>query len=251
MKTTMKRKLLRTVLPNIAGIVAFLVAWAVVAWVKDDKLFLVGPIDVAREFAAAVKTAAYWHDWRISMTEYGLGILLATVVGVALGVLLGLVPWLRKAFDPLLAAGTATPSVALAPLFILWFGTGLSAKVAIVFFVAWWPIIVGTLTGIANVDPAYREVARAFRASRVRTVLTVLIPAALPAIVGGLRVGAGVGLVGVIIGEFFGSSAGLGFEILNATNSFNLARLLLGVISLAFVGIVITTILRAFETRLN
>jgi NitT/TauT family transport system permease protein len=247
----MTTRFLRSVLINISGVVGFLILWTAVAWIKHDKLFLVSPIDVAREFGKSAQTSAYWHDWSVSMTEYGLGLLLATIVGIGLGVVLGLVPSLRKAFDPLLAAGTATPSVALAPLFILWFGTGLSAKVAIVWFVAWWPIIVGTLTGIANVDPAHREVARAFRASRSRTILTVLIPAALPAVVGGLRVGAGVGLVGVIIGEFFGSNAGLGFEILNATNSFNLSKLLLGVISLAVVGILITSLLRAVENRLN
>ena len=247
----MKRRLLRTVVPNVVGVLAFLVLWTIVAWVKHDKLFLVSPIDVGRSFIKAAKTSGYWHDWQISMTEYLGGMMFAAVIGIAFGVVLGLVPWLRKAFDPLLAAGTATPSVALAPLFILWFGTGLSAKIAIVWFVAWWPIIVGTLTGIANVDPAHREVARAFRASRMRTILTVLIPAALPAVVGGLRVGAGIGLVGVIIGEFFGSSAGLGFEILNATNSFNLPGLLLGVVSLAIVGIVVTTLLRSLETRLR
>lgn len=247
----MKRRLLRVFLPNSIGVLAFLIAWTVVAWAKNDKLFLVSPIDVARSFAEVAGTSAYWHDWQISMTEYAGGMLLATAIGIGAGVVLGLVPWLRQAFDPLLAAGTATPSVALAPLFILWFGTGLSAKIAIVWFVAWWPIIVGTLTGVANIDPAYRDVARAFRTSRVRTIGTVLLPAALPAIVGGLRVGAGVGLVGVIIGEFFGSNAGLGFEILNATNSFNLAGLLLGVISLAVVGIVVTTALRVLETRLR
>lgn len=247
----MRPRLLRTVLPNVAGVLVFLAAWTVVAWLKNDKLFLVSPLDVGRAFVNAASTSAYWQAWQVSMTEYGIGMAIAIVGGIALGVVLGLVPWLRKAFDPLLAAGTATPSVALAPLFILWFGTGLSAKVAIVCFVACWPIIVGTLTGIANVDPSYKEVARAFRASRARTIVTVLIPAALPAIVGGLRVGAGIGLVGVIIGEFFGSNAGLGFEILNATNSFNLSGLLLGVISLAVVGIIVTTMLRAIEARLR
>lgn len=241
----------RSIATNFAGVAVFIVIWEVVALAKNDPLFLVGPWKVAVGFGSFVQTTGYWNDWRVSMTEYVLGMMLAVVTGIVLGVLLGLIPTLRKAFDPLLAVGTATPSIALAPLFIIWFGIGLTAKVMIIFFVAVWAVIVGTLTGIANVDPLYHDITKAFGTRNFRKVRTVLLPAALPALVAGLRVSAGVGLIGVIVGEFFGSSAGLGYLIFDASNTFDVTQLFVGLLSLAFVGVAITLLLRAVERRVS
>jgi NitT/TauT family transport system permease protein len=183
------------------------------------------------------------------MTEYAIGMSLAATSGVLAGLLLGQLPWLRRAVDPVLAAFYSTPTVALAPIFILWFGIELESKVMIVWYVAVLPIIVVTATGFANVDPAYIDVARVFRTPRWRMFTEVLVPAAMPSVIGGIRIGSGVGLIGVILGEFFGSQAGLGYLVLYATNRFDLALMLLGVISLAVIGIVIAALLRVLEHR--
>lgn len=234
---------------GISGVIAFLAVWQGIAVWRDDPLILVSPLDVGQTFLDEVTTSDYWHHWKVSMNEYAVGMALAILSGVLIGAILGRVPLIRRGMDPLLAAFYSTPTVALAPVFILWFGLGITSKVMIIWYVAVLPIIVTTSTGVANVDPAYIEVARAFRASTWKMATEVLVPAAMPSVIGGLRIGAGVGLIGVILGEFFGSNAGLGYLVLFATNRFDLALLFLGVISLASVGIVITFALRYLEER--
>jgi ABC-type nitrate/sulfonate/bicarbonate transport system permease component len=234
---------------GLSGIVAFLALWEAVARIRNDRLVLVPPTDVLARAWTTLQTADYWMHWRVSMTEYAIGMSLAAVTGVLAGLLLGQLPWLRRAVDPVLAAFYSTPTVALAPIFILWFGIGLESKVMIVWYVAVLPIIVVTATGFANVDPAYVDVARVFRTPRWRMFAEVLVPAAMPSVIGGIRIGSGVGLIGVILGEFFGSQAGLGYLVLYATNRFDLALMLLGVISLAVVGMVIAAALKVLERR--
>ncbi len=234
-------------LVSISGILAFLVIWEIVALVRDNPLVLVTPIDVVRSAWKQMGSGAYWHDWRVSLTEYGFGMLLAISSGIVGGAVLGQVRLLKRAADPLLSAFYSTPTVALAPVFILWFGLGTLSKVMVVWYIAFLPVIVVTSTGIANTDPAYLEVARVFRASRLRTLFTVLLPASMPSLIGGIRIGSGVGLIGVILGEFFGSQAGLGYLVLQATNTFDLALLFVGVISLAGVGMLITAGLSLLE----
>jgi NitT/TauT family transport system permease protein len=234
---------------SLSGVCAFVVLWQIVAVLKDDPIVLVAPTKVLETAWRTVRTAEYWLHWRVSMWEYAIGMTLAITTGVVGGAVLGQVALLKRALDPVLTGFYSTPTVALAPLFILWFGLGTLSKVMVVWYVAFLPIIVISATGIANVDPAYLDVARVFRTSRWRTVFSVLLPAAMPSVIGGIRVGSGVGLIGIILGEFFGSEAGLGYLVLYATNRFDLALLLVGVMSLALVGILIAAVLTLLERK--
>lgn len=231
------------------GIAVFLILWQVVAQLRNDPLVLVSPLDVLVRGWQFAHTPEYWLDWRVSMTEYLAGMALSVTTGVLVGAALGQVPVLKRAMDPILAAFYSTPTVALAPIFIIWFGIGLLAKVMIVWYVSLLPITVLTAAGIANVDPTYLDVARVFHASRSRTLLHVLLPAAMPSVIGGIRIGSGVGLIGVLLGEFFGSQAGLGYLVLSATNTFDLALMFVGVISLAGVGMILGSALYVVEQR--
>ncbi len=234
---------------GLSGVAVFLLIWQVVAVLKDDPIVLVTPLKVGQTAWKTVRTSEYWLHWRVSLWEYAIGMTLAVTSGVLGGAILGQVAVLKRAVDPVLTAFYSTPTVALAPLFILWFGLGTLSKVMVVWYVAFLPIVVISATGIANVDPAYLDVARVFRTSRARTVFSVLLPAAMPSVIAGIRVGSGVGLIGIILGEFFGSEAGLGYLVLYATNRFDLALLLVGVLSLALVGIVIAGLLTLLERR--
>src|SRR5262249_49350656 len=145
---------------------------------------------------------------------------LAAVAGIALGAAMGASAPVRDYLEPAFAALYSTPIVALAPLFIAWFGIGEASKIAVIFLYAVFPIVVNTTAGVRHVDRDLLDLARAYCANRPQTFVTVLLPAALPHLIGGLRLGVARGVVAVVVAELFGASAGLGFLILEAGQTF-------------------------------
>jgi NitT/TauT family transport system permease protein len=144
----------------------------------------------------------------------------------------------------------ASPTIALAPLLILWFGVGIWSKVAVVFLLVVFPMIVSTEAGIRTTDPHLVEAIRSFGATQGQIFTKVLLPSALPMILAGLRLGVGRGLIGVVVGELAGSRAGLGFIINNASQVFNMSQLFAGVIILSAAGIILTAGFERLETVL-
>jgi NitT/TauT family transport system permease protein len=145
-------------------------------------------------------------------------------------------PWMNGLY--------ATPTIALAPLFLLWFGIDIWSKVAVVFLSALFPIVINTATGIESTDRNVLEAARSFNASRNQVFTKVLIPSAIPFIVAGMRLAVGRGIVGVVVGELFAARAGLGFLIITASQVFDTAGLFVGVVVLAVAGIVSMELLK-------
>lgn len=186
----------------------------------------------------------------ISLTEFAWGFALAAAVGIALGMAIATSDIVRDFVDPWISALYATPTIALAPLFVLVFGIDMPSKIAVVFLLAVFPIVINTSTGIRSTDRVFIEAARSFCASRGQIFVKVLIPAALPFIVAGLRLGVGRGLVGVVVGELFGARGGLGFLILTSSQIFDTAGLWVGVFILAGTGILSVVLLHWLERRL-
>ena len=186
----------------------------------------------------------------ISLNEFIWGFLLAAVVGIALGILIATSKVAQDFIDPWISALYATPTVALAPLFILIFGIDTPSKIAVVFLLAVFPIVINTATGIRSTDQAYLDAARSFCASRLQIFRMVLIPSALPFIVAGLRLGIGRGLVGVVVGELFGARGGLGYLILTSSQLFDTAGLWVGVFILAGTGILSVVVLQKLERKM-
>jgi ABC-type nitrate/sulfonate/bicarbonate transport system permease component len=186
----------------------------------------------------------------ISLNEFIWGFLLAAVVGIVLGILIATSDTVHDFVDPWISALYSTPTVALAPLFIVIFGIDTPSKIAVVFLLAVFPIVINTATGIRATDNVYLEAARSFCASRNQIFTKVLIPSALPFIVAGLRLGIGRGLVGVVVGELFGARGGLGFLILTSSQVFDTAGLWVGVFVLAGTGIVSVLLLQKLERRM-
>jgi NitT/TauT family transport system permease protein len=140
--------------------------------------------------------------------------------------------------------------IALGPLFILWMGIGIASKIAVVYILAVLPIIINTETGIRTVDPHFIETARAFSAKRMQIFRKVMLPAALPLILTGVRLGVGRGLIGVVAAELFAAQAGLGYLVLASSQVFNPAGVFVGITALAGAGIVSMILLRRIERRL-
>ena len=196
------------------------------------------------------RSGELWKHAYASLTEFVLGFLLAMIAGVFLGFLTGTSRRAREYLEPLISALYATPLVALIPFYIVVFGIQVASKVALVFTIAVFPIIINTQAGILSVEQSLLEVASSFRASRLQIFFKVQIPAAIPLVISGLRLGVGRALTGVVVAEFFFATAGVGFMISIASQNFDTARVLLGVLIFSLAGVLVISFLQRLEKRM-
>ena len=229
---------------------------AVILWEVAARTIVNNPLFFAPLSAVAGRSVELWlarelqiHIWT-SAQEFLLGFVLAAVVGILSGVVMASSNTLRDFFDPWVSMLYSTPIIALGPLFILWFGIGITSKIAVIFLVVVFPVLINTFAGLTTTDPHLIEAARSFGARTAQIFTKVRFPAALPFITTGLRLGVARGLVGVVVAELFGAKAGLGFLILISAQTFDTAGLFVGVIILAFSGVVAVEILKWIERRL-
>jgi NitT/TauT family transport system permease protein len=179
------------------------------------------------------------HIW-VSFSELMQGTLLAIVFGIAAGVGIGISQRVRDYTELYVTALYATPLVAVTPLLILWLGIGVFSKAAVVFLTAVFPILINTAAGIRSTDPLLIEVARSFCGTRAQIITKVMLPAAVPFMLTGIRLGIGRGIVGVVVGELFGARAGLGYLIFISGQTFDVPALFVGIIALATMGVGLT-----------
>jgi len=239
------------ILRGSASFLVALIAWEVVArYLVHNTLFLAGPVAVAQKAVDLWRTGELQTNIWTSLTEFAVGFALSAVVGIGGGILLAHSRKTRQYVDPWVSMLYATPLIALGPLFILWMGVGLSAKVAIIFLTAVFPILINTVSGLTGTDPQIIEVARSFGAVPLQVYQKIRFPAALPFIIAGLRLGVARALVGIVVAEFFGARAGIGFMILASAQTFDTASVFLGVIILAVSGVVTVEFLKWVEVRL-
>jgi ABC-type nitrate/sulfonate/bicarbonate transport system permease component len=212
---------------------------------------ILAPIsDIWVKFLQLLGTGELQKHILVSLNEFVVGFALAAVIGVGLGIAIASSDRVRDYIDPWVSAVYATPTVALAPMFIFIFGIDAPSKMAVVFLLAVFPIVINTATGIRSTDQIYIEAARSFSASQAQIFTKVLIPSALPFIVAGLRLGIGRGLVGVVIGEFIGARAGLGYFIFKSSQGFEIDAMWVGVFLLAGTGVLSVVLLQKLERRM-
>ena len=233
------------------SVVGGLVLWeaSVRLFVRGD-LFMVPPSAVWTAFLRLARSGELQRHLAISSVEFAYGFALAIAAGIPLGALMASSRTVRALFDPWVAALYSTPRIALAPLLIVWLGIGVVSKVALVFLSAVFPILMNTLTGVRVTDPELIEAARAFGARPRDVFVKVLIPAAVPFIVTGLRLGIGRGIIGVVVGELLGSTAGIGYMLYTAGQTFDTATIFVGVVVIGLFGITSDLALKWLETRL-
>jgi NitT/TauT family transport system permease protein len=238
--------------PIAASLVVFLVAWqAIVAIGGYPPFILPGPLTVAQRFARAWTDGTMWPHFTTTIVEILLGFALGASLALVVGVVLARSRLAERLLSPYLVAAQATPILALAPLIALWFGTGLPSKLVITTLIVFFPVAVATMVGLRSVDPRLIEMARAFRATNAQVVRRVEIPAALPAILGGMRVGITLAVIGAIIGEWAGGDRGLGVLINVARGSlFDIPLMFATLATLALVGVSLYLVMVLIERRL-
>ncbi|MBI4609103.1 MAG: ABC transporter permease [Candidatus Rokubacteria bacterium] len=218
---------------------------------RIDPVFLSSPTAIARTGARLFATGEIWNDLRVSGLEFLLGFAVAVVTGIALGLVAG---WYRHAsfaLEPFFSALNATPRVALLPLIIIWVGIDIWSKVLVVLLGAIVPIYLNLVAGVRTTDARLLSVARSFGSSEPRLFWTIILPSAVPFLLTGLRLGVGRAMVGIVVGELYAATAGVGFMITVAGATFQTDKVFVGVILIALAGLLMIEGLTRLERRFD
>jgi NitT/TauT family transport system permease protein len=233
-------------------LVALVVIWELVSVLGiEPAIILPSPGDVVFAFIRLFTSTDIWADFAASGQELLYGFALATAVGIGAGLVIGWYPRLGYFVDPFINFVYAIPRVALGPLLIVWLGIGLSSKVALVFLISVFPVLVNTSSGIRSLDPHLVRVARCFGASDLKIFRTIALPGSVPFILGGLRLAVGQSLVGVFVAELLGAQFGIGAMITVAGEQFQTDKVFAGLLIFAIAGIVLTALVRRIERHFD
>jgi ABC-type nitrate/sulfonate/bicarbonate transport system permease component len=217
-----------------------------------ERIFISSPTLVATAaFRMFFVTGEIWRDIAWSSLGYGLGLALAIAIGIPLGLAAG---WYRRfsyAIDPFLSALNATPQVAFLPLIVVWVGTGLGARVLIIVLLAVLPIAINARAAVRTTDPRLIKVAASFGAGDFRLFRTIILPSAVPFLLAALRLAIGRGMIGVVVGEIYGSAAGIGAMISQAGSRFQTDKVFVGVLTIVAAGMILIEIVQRIERRVE
>jgi putative hydroxymethylpyrimidine transport system permease protein len=214
----------------------FVLAWQGVASLESvDDLLVASPVETAE--ALYDEFGLLWDNALVTLVEVLLGLAVAVPLGVLLAVAMHLVRPLRDAAYPLLVASQAIPIVVLAPIFVLAFDYGIGPKVAIVALICFLPVTVNLLDGLRSVPPELLKLMRSLGASRLRSLRSVELPAALPYLFSGLKIAATVSVIGAVFGEWAGADEGLGRLVLLANNQLETPRVYAGTVLLTLMAV--------------
>jgi NitT/TauT family transport system permease protein len=247
-----QRRISPAVMPIVASLAVFVVGWQLVVLVSGFPPYILpGPLAVVQAFVRAWTSGMMWPHVATTLVEVLLGFALGASLALVVGIVLARSPLAERLLSPYLVAAQATPVLALAPLIALWFGTGLLSKLVITTLIVFFPVAVATMVGIRSVDPRLLEMARAFRADGWQTIGHVEVPAAAPAILGGMRVGVTLAVIGAIVGEWAGADRGLGVLINIARGSlFDIPLMFAALLQLAIIGVTLYLVMLLIERRL-
>ncbi len=245
----MSRSTLVSVGLALAG---FIGLWTLVVAISGFPAFILPPPwQVAERFVTAITDGTIAPHLWTTLSEVALGFAVGAGSALVVGYALARSAIVERLLSPYLVALQATPILALAPLIALWFGPGLLGKVIICALIVFFPVAIATMVGIRSVDARLLELGRSLRATRRQVLLTLEVPAALPSILGGMRVGVTLAVVGAIVGEWAGAERGLGVLVNLARGSlFDIPLMFATLLTIALVGIVLYLVVVVIERRL-
>jgi NitT/TauT family transport system permease protein len=240
---------------GLLGVLVILLLWEAVPYVvtmkAGTKLFFTPPSQVAETLWTLFASGAIWEPLGVSAAGFAIGLGIAIVIALPLGILIGRSETLNAFCDPFITAFNATPRLVFLPLVLLWFGLGLWSKVVIVAFGAVFPLLINTHEGIRNADRLLINVVRSFGAKEWDIVRIVVVPNALPYILTGLRLAIGRAVLGVVVSEFFGSDQGLGVMMVQAASQYKVNIVFAGMIVFMALSLAMTSVVKLLERRLG
>jgi len=214
-----------------------------------DPLFVSSPLEVLRTATKLLPSAEFLGHVNSTIQSLFVGLALALIVGVLVGLPIGWFPRLNATFEPVIAAVYGVPYIAFLPVIIMWTGIGMTSRVIIVFWSAVFPLIINSVQGAREVDEDFLRVGRSFSATNMQMFFTITLPASIPYILAGLRTSIGRAIVGVVVAEFFMSSKGLGYFINLKANALEMAPAFVAIVFLALFGIALVSLVTYIENR--
>lgn len=245
-KLDRKARVIRIILVTV-----FLLLWEIAARCKwYNPFFTSYPTEIFRDLVTFARSGDLVRHTAITLHEAFLGLLIGSVLGILLGVLFGQFLTLGKIFTPILTAINGIPQLTLAPVYVLWFGLGLTSKVFLAALMVFFCVFFSTYNAICNTEQKLIESAHLLGANSAQTLWYVVIPACMPWILSGIRSGVGACMVGAIIGEYMGASGGFGWMVTYATNFFMVRRVMSCILILLVVGMVLNYLLDFAERKI-
>lgn len=236
---------------QIALGLVFLAIWQLASGRLVDTFIISDPIDIADRLWEWLSTGSIWpHVWATVYATF-LGFVIGAGLGIAGGLWLGLSPFLSRIVDPYIWAFNALPKVALAPLFILWFGLDINSKIALAAVLVVFLVFVNTFAGVREVDQDLVDAMRIMRASRWQILTKLIVPSATSWIFVGLKAGVPYALIGAIIGEMIASSRGLGYLVQRAGSEFDTAGVFAALVVIAALAMIFNEIVNILQRRLE
>jgi ABC-type nitrate/sulfonate/bicarbonate transport system permease component len=215
-------------------------------------IFISSPTRIVREgWHMFAVTGEIWGDLKWSAIEYVVGLLLAIAVGIPLGLASGWYRRLSYAVEPFLAGFNATPQIAFLPLIMIWVGLGLTTKILIIFLLALMPIAISAQSAVRTTDARLLKVADSFGAGQWTLFRSIILPTAVPHLLAGLRLAVGRAMIGIVVGEIFGSAVGVGAMINRAGSRFQTDKVFVGVVIIATVGMLLAELVRRIQRRVE
>jgi NitT/TauT family transport system permease protein len=243
-----EKKILGTI-----SVALFLGLWELVGntFQLINPMFMSAPSLIWKAAVQLFGSGEIWNDLRVSGTELLGGYLLAVFFAIPFGIMAGWYKRMSAIFDPFINAMNATPRVALLPLVIIWLGIGILSKVGIIFLGAVFPMLINTRDGVKTTPQNLLNAARSFGASEWMVFRSVVLPSTVPFILTGLRLGVGRAIVGVMVGELYAATAGIGFMITVAGATFQTDKVFVGVLIFALTGLFLVELLNRLEKRFD
>jgi NitT/TauT family transport system permease protein len=230
----------------VAVVLGLLAIWEAVTRALGVPAFLLPPPSAVGLSLIANSSLILAHGW-VTTVEILLGFALSIAVGIPLALAIFLSPVFSRSVLPLLISSQAMPKVAVAPLFLVWFGFGLLPKVLIAFLVAFFPVVINTAVGLSAIEPEKIYLARSMGFGTAATFFKIRLPNALPAIFGGLKISITLAVVGAVVGEFVGGDSGLGYLLMVANGSMDTQLLFAGIIALTVLGVALYLLVELAE----
>jgi NitT/TauT family transport system permease protein len=240
------RRSIRNLSIRLLSLAVFLLLWEW-AGANIDPVLFTTPTAVAKAAVEMIGSGELWTYLWPSLKVLAIGFSLACVVGIGLGLLLARYEILDVSLSVYITFLYSIPSVALVPLVVLWAGFETSAKVIILFMFAFFPMVINTYQGVKAVDPKLVEVGRAFRCSERQLWGNIVLPAALPFIVTGLRLALGRGLIGMVLADLYTAISGIGYLIVRTASTYQVNKMFVPIVTLGLLGVTLTALLRLAE----
>jgi ABC-type nitrate/sulfonate/bicarbonate transport system permease component len=236
-----------------AAVIVFLTAWELCGNTLQliNPMFMSAPSLVFKAAYQMFASGEIFNDLYVSGIEFVVGYILSIVVAIPFGIAIGWYKRFAYVCDPFVNAMNATPRIALLPLVIIWLGIGILSKVGIIFLGAVFPLLINTRDGVKTTPHNLLTAAKSFGASEWQIFKSVVLPSTLPFILTGLRLAVGRALIGVMVGELYAATAGIGFMITVAGATFQTDKVFVGVLIFAISGMTLTAVIDRYERRFD